>query len=189
MEKLLPSPAKEIAPVPTDLDYENARVRRAIADRMEAEYIECLAWAQAAFGPGWRPSHRHFLVSLDEEERVRYTSERVRPSATVYTVRNDAREARHFTIDNGKVVEHTSYQEGFGPMLFEPHPTRGFEHKGQWCPYHRYSLCWAGYDLYEPKTAEELAALRASRERKKTEREEKKFAEEHPLWVGLDPDS
>lgn len=35
---------------------------------------------------------------------------------------------------------------------------------------HRYSLCWAPYELYRPKSAEELAALRASREQKKAER-------------------
>jgi len=63
----------------------------------------------------------------------------------------------------------------------EPHPTRGFTHQGSLCHYHRYSLNWAPYEKYQPKTAEELAALRASRERKKAEREEKKWATGHPL--------
>jgi len=41
--------------------------------------------------------------------------------------------------------------------------------------------------LYEPKSAEDLAALRATRERKKEERADKKFAEDNPLftWMGL----
>jgi hypothetical protein len=35
--------------------------------------------------------------------------------------------------------------------------------------------------VYEPKTGEQLAALRATRERKKAQREEKRWAEENPL--------
>jgi hypothetical protein len=38
---------------------------------------------------------------------------------------------------------------------------------------HRYSFCWAPIETYHPRSAEELAALRVSKE-KKTEREEKK---------------
>ena len=47
---------------PTDRDRENARIRQEIADRQAQEYEQVQAWAEAAFGPGWRPSHRHFLV-------------------------------------------------------------------------------------------------------------------------------
>jgi hypothetical protein len=75
---------------PTAGDHQNARVRREIAARQEAEYRECEAWALEAFGPGWLPSGRHFLLDHDEEERVCYTGERPRPEATVYTVRNAA---------------------------------------------------------------------------------------------------
>ena len=71
-------------------------------------------------------------------------------------------------------MRHESHEAGFGAMLLEPHPTRGFEHRGQWCRTHRYTLCWAPYELYNPKSAEQLAALRESRERKKAEREDKK---------------
>jgi hypothetical protein len=169
-------------PLPTARDRENARLRRQIAARQAEEYDQVQAWAEAAFGPGWQPSHRHYLVSIDEEERVRYTGKRPQAAAMVYTVKNNIGEARHFTVSaDGKAIECDSYQAGFGPMLWEPHPTRGFTHHGIFCHYHRYSLNWAPYEKYQPKTAEELAALRASRERKKAEREEKKWATDHPL--------
>ena len=167
----------------TEHDRENERVRREIADAQLAAYTEVLKWALGAFGSSWIPSHRHFLVDRDEEARVRYTDERPISAATVYTVKNEEGEARHFTVENGRVVEHESYEAGFGPMLLEPHPTHGFEHRGQWCRIHRYSLCFAPYDLYTPKAAEQLAALRVERERRKAQREDKKWAEENPLWA------
>jgi hypothetical protein len=169
------------APEPTPQDHENARLRQEVAERLAREYAEVLQLALGAFGSGWVPSHRHFLVELGEEERVRYTGERPRAAATVYTVKNAAGEQRHFSVEGGRAVEHAGYQAGFGPMLLEPHPARGFEHKGQWCPYHRYSLCWAPFGRYEPKTADQLAARRATRQRKKAEREEKQWAKENPL--------
>jgi len=46
---------------------------------------------------------------------------------------------------------------------------------------HGYSLCWAPFEVYVPITAEQLAALRASRERGKGQREEQKFQAENPL--------
>jgi hypothetical protein len=167
--------------VPTAQDHANARLRCAIAERQACQYAQVLAWAEAAFGPGWLPSHRHFLVEQDAEEVARRTGERSPAAATVYTVKNAAGEQRHFAVEAGKVVEHESYEAGFGPMLLEPHPTQGFHHQGRWCPYHRYSLCWAPYDQYRPKTAEQLAARRATRERKKAAREEKRWAEDNPL--------
>jgi len=66
-------------------------------------------------------------------------------------------------------------------MLLEPHPSRGFEHGGRWCAIHRYSHCFAPYELYTPKTPEQLATLRATRERRKAERDEHKWSEENPL--------
>lgn len=166
---------------PTDRDRENARSRQEIADRQAQEYHQVQAWAEAAFGPGWRPSHRHFLIEIDEQERVRYSGERPRAAATVYTVRHaETGEPRHFTVSaDGNVTECESYQAGFGSMLLEPHPTRGFVHRGQFCHYHRYSLCWSSFELYHPKTANQLAALRASRERNKADRAEKKWAKDH----------
>lgn len=186
MNETLPDAEHEEAPLgpaPTAQDRENARIRSAIAARQRAEYDACLTWAHAAFGPGWLPSHRHYLASKEEEERVRYTGVRPRAAATVYTVKNAEGRARHFTVADGQAVEHESYEAGFGPMLLEPHPTRGFEHRGQFVRTHRYSLCFAPYTLYAPKTADELAALRATRERKQEEREDERWAEEHPLFA------
>src|SRR5207253_745067 len=122
-------------------DRENARRRQEIAERQEADYVQCLSLALKAFGPGWLPSGRHCLTDKDEEERARRTGERARATATVYTVRNAAGECRHFSVaDDGQVTCHESAASGFGSMLKEPHPTRGFQHQGQWCPVHRYSL-------------------------------------------------
>jgi len=166
---------------PTHQDIDNAATRAAIAQRQKMEYLAVLKLALGAFGPGWLPSHRHYLVEADEEARVRYTGERPLPSATVYTVKNKAGGQRHFTVEGGRVVEHANYEAAFGPMLLEPHPTRTIEVRGELVHPHRYSLCWADFPLYEPKSAEQLAELRASRERKKAEREEKRFQEENPL--------
>ena len=49
----------------------------------DAEYVECLRWALGKFGPGWLPSHRHYLVEKEEEERVRYSGGRATAAATV----------------------------------------------------------------------------------------------------------
>ena len=174
-------PGPPLTPLQTQRDEENARTRKEIAERQEREYTKCLMWALGAFGPGWLPSHRHFLVSKEEEERVRYTGARPTPAATVYTVKNANGDRRHFSVEDGKVVHHDSYEAGFGPMLLEPHPTRTIEVLGQLVHPHHYSLCFAPYVLYSPKTAEQLAALRESRERKKAGRDDKKCAEANPL--------
>lgn len=168
---------------PTQQDIDNARIRREVAARQQAAYDECLRWAASAFGPGWFPCHRHFLVEHDEEARVRYTGERPKVAATVYTVRNDDGESQHFTVENGAVVPHAGYQEGFGSMLLETHPTRGFVHQGKFHHVHRYSLCFAPYELYDPKTVEQLVALRASRERKREHREDERWTAQYPLFA------
>jgi hypothetical protein len=171
---------------PTAHDLEIARIRDAIARRQQEEYDRCLAWAEKAFGPGWLPRGRHFLLEKDDEDRSRATGEKARPAAVVYTVRNDAGESRHFSVSAEQITEHTRFEDGFGSMLLEPHPTRGFQHQGKWCAIHRYSLCFAPYELYRPKSAQELAALRASRERLRAERERKRWEDEHPLFAGLE---
>lgn len=52
-------------------------------------------------------------------------------------------------------------------MLMEPHPTRGFEHSGEWWRIHRYSLCWDWYEAdYRPSSAEQNATAREKREQK-----------------------
>ena len=129
------------------------------------------------------------LFAKEDEERHRATGEKISPAAVVYTVRHADGRARHFTVNElGQVTEHEGYEQGFGSMLMELHPTRGFEHRGVWCRIHRYSLCFAPYVLYQPRTAEQLAALRATRERNKAEREDRKWKEDNPLlaYAGLD---
>src|SRR5438876_4024371 len=105
-----PSQVSGQVPEPTEQDWANACIRREIADRQEAEYVQCLQWSLGAFGPGWLPSHRHVLIEKEEEERVRYKGERPRAAATVYTVKNADGDARNFTVQDGKVVEHESYE-------------------------------------------------------------------------------
>lgn len=169
---------------PTAQDIRNFRIREEIARWQEEQYTECLTWALKAFGPGWIPSHRHFLVEKDEEERHRRTGDVCRAAATVYTVKNETGERRHFTIsDAGEAIACEGYEAGFGQMLLESHPTRGFEHQGRFVHCHRYSLCWAPYELYKPKSPEQLAALRATREQNKEQREDERWAEEHPLFA------
>ncbi len=171
------APAK--ATVPTEHDRENFRIRQEIAEQQEREYRECYLLAFGAFGPGWLPSHQHVLIDKEEAARVRYTQERPQVAATVYTVRHADGRVRHFTVEDGRVKEHASYEAGFGAMLLEPHPTRTIEVRGEMVHPHRYDLCFAPYVLYKPKTPEQLASLRETRERKKDE----KFAEEYPLFA------
>jgi len=60
--------------------------------------------------------------------------------------------------------------------------------RGQVVHPHRYSLCWASLERYEPRTAEKLAALRVSREAGKERRADAKFAADNPLLAsaGID---
>jgi hypothetical protein len=170
-----------LTPVPTPQDVANAELRASIAARFRAEYAEALALAESAFGPGWEPCGRHYLVDRDEEERARAAGDRARPAATVYTARKDGVK-RYFTVADGKPVECPGYQEGFGAMLTEPDPKRGFEKDGRWHAVHRYSLYWAGYEPgYQPLTAEQLAAARERRELRAVEKE----AEAHPLFADV----
>jgi hypothetical protein len=178
----------EEQPQPTDGDRENARIRQEIADRIEAEYMACWELAVRAFGPGWTPSCRHELIDKDEEERHRRTGEKPLIAATVYTAKNTKGDRRHFTVtEDGTITEHESYQAGFGDKLLEPHPARTIEVRGETVHPHRFSLTWAGYELYEPKTAEDLARLRQSREQKREERADRQWEEENPLlaWAGI----
>lgn len=169
-------------PEVTEGDRQNEKVRRAIADAQLAAYTEVLKWAMGAFGVGWRPSHRHFLLEKEEEEKARRTGERPIAAATVYTVKSEEGGRRHFTVSkDGVVTECESMEAGFGEKLLEPHPTRTIEVRGQMVHPHRYSLCFAPFELYEPKSAADLAKLRQTRERLKKERDDAKWAREHPL--------
>src|ERR1051325_4441661 len=177
-------------PIVTAQDEANARMRQPIAARFEEEYLQCLAWAEEAFGEGFLPSHRHFLVDKADEDRCRKTGERLTAAKTVYTVKNDKGERRHFTVEDGQVVAHASHEAGFGDMLNEPHPTMTIEVKGEKVHPHRYSLCWASIELYHPKSAEQLAALRATRKANKKKRDDEKWAQDTPLlfYAGYTPE-
>jgi hypothetical protein len=164
--------------LPTEQDRRNAAVRAEIAARFQADYEQCLAWAEPLFGQGFIPAYRHYLVDHDDEERCRQSGGRPPAAATVYTVRNAAGDKRHFMLKDGRPVEVSGYTEGFGDMLYELHPTRGFEHQGKRVAYHRYSLCFAAYHDYHPKSAEQLAADRATREARAVDR----LAEANPLF-------
>jgi hypothetical protein len=129
------------------LTRSRSRIEQDLArfQKQPGDYAQVLAWAQQAFGPGWCPSCRYYLVDADEEERTRQTGESPRPIATLYTVKH-GRKQRHFTVEDGRIVERAGYKEAFGPLLEELHPTRGFRRNGRWCPIRRYSLCLALYD-------------------------------------------
>lgn len=168
------------SPQPTAQDIENATIRAEIAAKQNAAYRQVMAWADRIMGPGWYPSGRHFLVEKSEEDQARKEGRPPQAAATVYTVTNGVSK-RHFVLRDGQPVEVADYKEGFGKRLLELELTRTIEVRGEPVHPHRYSLCWAGYELYEPSSAERLAALRKSRERKRGERAEQRFREENPL--------
>jgi hypothetical protein len=89
--------------IPTERDRENARMREEIAARQEADYVECYCWALGTFGPGWIPSHRHYLIEKDEEERARRSGDKPTPAATVFTARTAEGNQRHFMVEDGCV--------------------------------------------------------------------------------------
>jgi hypothetical protein len=168
-------------PAPTQQDIQNATNRAAIAQKQNEEWGRVYAWAFGAFGPGYEPVGRHYLVDKVEEEAARKEDRPVVAAMTAYCVNNGTGRRRYFTMDEGQVTEHLGYQEAFGPALTEPHPTLRFMHRGKELPAHHYSLCWGSIERYEPMTAEQLSILRASRERQKAEREEAAFQRDNPL--------
>src|SRR5271169_218899 len=82
-------------------------------------------------------------------------------------------------MPDGTVMKDDNPEPLFGDLLTEPHPTRRLEIKGQMVPAPRYSLVWSALERYEPRSAESLAAARATRERTK----ERKWAEANPLYA------
>jgi hypothetical protein len=178
----------QTAPVqPTEQDLENARVLREIADRQQAEYDEAALLALGALGPGWTPWMKLVLVDADHRRSGNTT-----PVATAYQVcRGEKRLSENSLylrrMPDGAVKKAESYEPLFGELLTENHPTYTMEVRGERVAVDRYELWWAALECYRPRSAEELAALRVSREQKKIEREEKKWAEENPLlaWAGL----
>ena len=168
-------------PQPTDQDRENARIRQEIAKRQAETYSEAQQLALAVLGPGWTPWMK--LSLIDSDHRQNGDTE---PVATVYKVyRGEDRltEKSVFLrrMPDGQVVKADSYEPLLCDLLHEKHPTRTVEVQGQQMAVAKYELCWSALELYHPKTAEELAQARTSRERRKEVRQDKHWAEENPL--------
>ena len=168
-------------PQPTDQDWENARIRQEIAQRQAEAYGEAQRLALAVLGPGWTPWMK--LTLIDSDHRRNGDTQ---PVATIYKVyRGEDRLTENSVflrrMPNGQVVKADSYEPLLCDLLHEKHPTRTVEVRGQSMAVAKYELCWSALELYHPKTAEELARARASREQRKEARQDKRWAEENPL--------
>ncbi len=179
----MPPPADQPHPPtqPTEQDRNNARVRQEIAQRQADEYGEAQRLALAVLGPGWTPWMK--LSLIDSDHRHHGNTE---PVATVYKVYHGTERLSENAVflrrmPDGQVASTDSYEPLFGDLLQQKHPTRTVEIRGQRVPVNRYELCWSALELYHPKTAEELAQLRATRERRSQERQDKRWTEENPL--------
>jgi|SRR5579884_979331 len=166
---------------PTERDRENARIRQEIAARQAEEYAEAERLALEALGTGWTPWMKLVLLNSDYHH-----TGNTEPVATAYKVyRGEKRLTENALyirrLPDGKIRTSPSYEPLFGELLQEPHPTSTMEVQGRQVPCPRYSLCWSALQRYAPRSAEQLAALRASREYKKAEQAEKKWAQENPL--------
>ena len=174
---------------PTEQDRGNAALRRAVAERQNAAYGEAAALALGALGPGYTPWMRLDLIPADH----RQTGDRT-PVATVYKVfRGEARLTENSVflrrMPDGSIRKAGGYEELFGDLLHEKHPTRTVEVRGERVPVGRYELVWGAQEQYHPRSAEALAKGRETRERNKAEKEERKWREDHPLlaWAHQEP--
>ncbi len=169
-------------PEPTEQDKENAALREAIAARQNAEFEKAQALADRTLGPGYTPWMRLDLIPSDHHQTADTT-----PVATAYKVcKGDLKlsEKSFFLreMPGGLVQVAESYEPLFGDLLDDPHPTRKLELlRGEVVAAPRWTLVWRALELYHPKDAEQLAALRVSREAGKTRRADAKFAEKSPL--------
>ena len=174
-------------PEPTDIDRRNAETRAQIAACQNAEYDEAHLMALSVLGSGWRPWMKLVLLDSYYHQTGDYT-----PVAVVYKVyrgeeRLTANSVYLSRMPDGTVKRADNYEELFGDLLTEPHPTRTIELlNGQVVPAPHYSLTWSALSRYEPKDAEGLAAARVVRERNKAIREQEKFEREHPLWAEIE---
>jgi hypothetical protein len=169
------------SPAPTAQDRQNAAIRAAIAERQQREYDDAKGLAYKALGPGWTPWMKLSLID-SEHHRTGNTM----PVATVFKVYRgeewlSEQSAYIRQMSDGQVLTADSYEPLFGELLHEPHPTRQFEIKGQMVAAARWTLVWSSIERYEPRSAEDLARLRTSRERGKAERKAERWAEENPL--------
>jgi hypothetical protein len=169
------------APKPTPRDHENALLRQEIAARQAAEYAEAEWLAREALGPGWTPWMKLTLIDSDHRRTGDATA-----SATVYKVyRGKARLTKNSLylrrMPDGQVRQADSYEPLVAELLHEPRPTLTIEVRGRHVPASRYELCWSALERYEPCSAEQLARRRATRQRRRQERQDRQWAEENPL--------
>lgn len=182
------SPRPTDEPQPTQIELANAATRLAIAAKQNEEYQQCVILALRSLGPGWRPWMK--LVPI-ESDHHRHREKPPVIGATCYKVYRGEQKltdnSRYLIRDADGAVRHAdNYQQLFGPLLQEKHPSYGFERDGVWTAFDRWSVCWSALELYAPKSAEELAALRITRERNKVEKEAREWAEENPLLAYLE---
>ncbi len=174
---------------PTEQEKRSAELRSTIAARFREQFEEARALVESVLGAGFIPTGRHYLVDHDEEARARSTGGPGTPAATVITAEKDGLR-RHVAIIGDQIRECANYEDGFGAMLTEPDPVRGFnDKKGVFHRVHKHSLYWAGYETeYAPRTAEQLADVREKREEKaeakwQNEVEEQAKNSLFPEWI------
>ncbi len=162
---------------PTSLDIANAENRAQIASKALRTYQEAQAISREALGRGYRPWMRITVVPGD------YHTGNSTPVAVAYKMYCGERK----TSDNSMFVRRMpdgtakaakTYEELFGELLTELDPVRTIEIKGQVIHPCRYCVTWGAVGLYEPQSAEKLAAARAVREKNAVQRE----AEAAPLF-------
>jgi hypothetical protein len=152
------------SPNPTLQDIDNARRRQQIAARQAEEVVEADRLALAALGPGWIPWMKLSLLDSDH-----HRTGNTEAAATAYKVyRGEQRLTENSVylrgMPDGRILHSPSYEPLFGDLLQEPHPTRTLDIRGKQVPCPRYHVCWSALELYEPRSAEQLAAARAKRE-------------------------
>ena len=166
---------------PTENDRRNAAVREAIAAKQNQEYAHVQNLARSALGPDWHPWIKISLIDSDHRRNGNST-----PIATAFKIcRGKQRLSEHSLfirqMPDGTVRQAKDYEELFGDLLTEKHPVRQFSFKGQLIPAPRWEVIWSALEVYSPKDAATLAALRVSRERGREIRADKKWADDHPL--------
>src|ERR1700677_3054965 len=110
---------------PTDQEVQNAALRREVAQRQQATWNECLRLAEAALGPGWEPWMK--LVLMDSDHR---RSGDETPIVVAYKVRKgkgESSQIRYIRQGTDGVMSSENYEEVFGPLLTELHPTKTIE--------------------------------------------------------------
>lgn len=184
----MPEPSNQ--PQPTERDLANATLRQGIAARQNAQYHHAEVLALRTLGPGWEPSMKLTLYHADDCRPTGKDDPAGAPVAVAYQVSRRIAAGRldRFVreLPDGEMLCSEHYEEVFSGMLDENHPTKTMEVQGEKVPTRRYQLYWSALERYEPRFAGELARLRANRERRKAEREEKKWAEENPLLAWAD---